>query len=240
MEIDLRNTINNTKISRKDKILIIINENKNSPKSVNDIKSLGKENGLREIEKWNISMILQSLKGLVIKVTDGWILTNEGISVLSSKNYITITPITHNYKKLLLAANSIKSDYVKEFITEAIKSLEYNLLKASVVFSWVGAMSLLYENVEKHHLKDFNIEAKKRFPKWNDAKNIDGLTKMKEYDFLQLMEYLSIIGKNTKNELENCLKLRNSCGHPSTLKIGENVVASHIEILLLNVYQKFG
>ncbi len=239
MEIDLKNTINNTEISRKDKILILINENKNSPKAINDIKSLGKENGLREIEKWNISMILQSLKGQVIRVNEGWILTNLGLDTLQSKDYVTSSPITQNYKKLLLASSSIKSEYVRDFIIEAIKSLQYGLLKASVVFSWVGAISLLYENVEKNHLKDFNLEAKKRFPKWNDAKNIDGLTKMKEYDFLQIIEHIGIIGKNTKNELENCLKLRNSCGHPSTLKIGESVVAAHIEILLLNIYQKF-
>ncbi len=32
---------------------------------------------------------------------------------------------------------------------------------------------------------------------------------------------------------------RNGCGHPNSLKIGANTAAHHIEILLLNVFQKF-
>jgi len=37
---------------------------------------------------------------------------------------------------------------------------------------------------------------------------------MKEYDFLQILEAVSGISKDVKVELEACLKLRNSCGHP--------------------------
>lgn len=113
------------------------------------------------------------------------------------------------------------------------------MLKSAVVFSWIGAISLLYEHVISVHLNAFNVEALRRNPKWVNAKNIDGLTRMGEYDFLQVLESISMIGKNTKNELEACLKLRNSCGHPSTLTIGEQKVAAHIEILLLNVFNKF-
>ena len=32
---------------------------------------------------------------------------------------------------------------------------------------------------------------------------------------------------------------RNGCSHPNSLKIGANTAAHHIEILLLNVFQKF-
>ena len=48
-----------------------------------------------------------------------------------------------------------------------------------------------------------------------------------------------MIGKNVKDELESCLKLRNACGHPNSLKIGEHRVASHIESLILNVYDVY-
>jgi hypothetical protein len=62
---------------------------------------------------------------------------------------------------------------------------------------------------------------------------------MKEADFLNVIEGLSIIGKNVKQELEQCLKLRNACGHPNSLKFGLRRVASHIEVLILNVFSKF-
>jgi hypothetical protein len=59
---------------------------------------------------------------------------------------------------------------------------------------------------------------------------------MKEHDFLQVLEVLSILGKNVKNELEGCLKLRNGCGHPNSLKLAESRCAAHIAVLVLNVF----
>jgi hypothetical protein len=51
---------------------------------------------------------------------------------------------------------------------------------------------------------------------------------MKEHDFLQVLEALSILGKNVKNELGDCLKLRNGCGNPNS-RIAESRCAAHIE-----------
>jgi hypothetical protein len=62
---------------------------------------------------------------------------------------------------------------------------------------------------------------------------------MKESEFLVVLEKLSVIGKSVKKQLEQCLDLRNGCGHPNSLKIAEHVVASHIEILILNVFARF-
>jgi hypothetical protein len=107
------------------------------------------------------------------------------------------------------------------------------------VLSWVGAVAVLYEEVWANHLAVFNAEAAKRFPKWTAAKNADDLSSMKESHFLQILHAISVIGKNTKDELEACLKLRNTCGHPNSHKIGEHRVASHIETLMLNVFSQF-
>ena len=56
---------------------------------------------------------------------------------------------------------------------------------------------------------------------------------------LDTLVRLSIIGKNVKQELDKCLSLRNSRGHPNSLVIAEHNVAAHIEILILNVFKKF-
>jgi hypothetical protein len=48
-----------------------------------------------------------------------------------------------------------------------------------------------------------------------------------------------LFGKSTKTELEQRLQLRNGCGHPNSMAIGENVAASHIEVLVMNVFNKF-
>jgi hypothetical protein len=62
---------------------------------------------------------------------------------------------------------------------------------------------------------------------------------MKEATFLEIAEHLGMIDKNVKQELEGCLRLRNSCGHPNSLKVGSNKVAAHLETLALNVYAVF-
>lgn len=239
MHKSLQNLLSNTELSRKDKVLILLFQDNNSIKRVTDIKEIAKENGLREIFKWNVSMTLKSLNGLTVRVKDGWCLTSKGEQYLTDNKFIEKVPKVREYENLKEETDKITSNYVKEFVNEAIQSLEYNLFKSAVVFAWIGAISLLYEFILNNRLKDFNREAKKRFPKWKNATNIDGLTRMKEYDFLQILESLSVFGKNTKNELEQCLKLRNSCGHPSTLKIGTNRVSAHLEILILNVYRNF-
>jgi hypothetical protein len=58
-------------------------------------------------------------------------------------------------------------------------------------------------------------------------------------DFLQILHAISVMGKNTKDELEACLKLRNTCGHPNSHRIGEHRVTSHVETLILNVFSNF-
>jgi hypothetical protein len=62
---------------------------------------------------------------------------------------------------------------------------------------------------------------------------------MKEGEFLDRLVAISLIGKNVKAELKQCLDRRNGCGHPNSLKIGPATVAHHLEILLLNVFQPF-
>jgi hypothetical protein len=63
---------------------------------------------------------------------------------------------------------------------------------------------------------------------------------MKEHDFLDVLNAIGVLGKNVKQELQNnCLQLRNSCGHPNSFKVGEHRVAAHIETLIQNVFSKF-
>lgn len=238
MQIDLQNLLSNSGLSRKDKVLLIL-LSAESEMRVKDVIETAVESGLREAKKWNVSQTLSTLNGLAIKLPDGWAITEKGKKHLGELGVIDSAP-TQNIKPTLRKyASHVNDEHVKQFAEEAISALEYGLLRSAVVLSWVGAVSILYAEVLNNHISAFNEEAQHRFPKWKNALNADGLTKMKEYDFLQILAALSILGKNTKDELEQCLKLRNSCGHPNPLKIGEHKVASHIEILIQNVYSKY-
>jgi hypothetical protein len=105
--------------------------------------------------------------------------------------------------------------------------------------AWLAAMHVLKNEVHRKHLAAFNAEATRVDLKWRDAKTTDDLGLMNEASFLDRIAAISVIGKNVKEELQKCLKLRNGCGHPNSLKIGPNAVANHLEILLLNVFQRF-
>ena len=240
MEIDLKNVLSNKDLSRKEKILVLLISEGEKEKQVKDIKKLAISNGLREASKWNISQILNDLGDCAIKLPSGWSITNPGKDLLAQTGILKEkSPVITVHAQLRKYLSKVISEDIKAFLEEAISALEYGLLRSAVVLSWVGSVAILYNEVIKKHLSDFNKEAVKRNPKWRSAKTVDDLAKLKEYDFLQIINGISLIGKNTKLELEQCLKLRNSCGHPNSFRLGEHRVASHIEVLILNVYQKF-
>lgn len=88
-------------------------------------------------------------------------------------------------------------------------------------------------------LSEFNAEARRRNPKWKNAITSDDIGLMKEDDFLDVLQAISLIGKNVKQELKNGLTLRNGCGHPNSMKLAEHKVAAHMEDLTLNVFANF-
>lgn len=227
-------------LTRGEQVLLCLAVDAATPRSVADIKRLAQSAGLRRVRDWNVSDMLARMNGQAVRTDQGWELTSAGrnaAAALLSRHSIAPTVAPANAIRSLLAR--ITSTSARDFVGEAVACLEFGQLRAAVVFSWVGGVALLQERVIAHHLAPFNLEAKRRDAKWKDAASVDELAKMKEFDFLQVLESISVIGRNAKLELESCLKLRNACGHPNSLSIAGHRVASHLEILLLNVYVPF-
>lgn len=223
-------------MARRDKIMIIL-ASTGSPLQIADIKSIASDAGLREIEKWNVADALGKAKGLITKVKNGWILTSKGSAYVNQELLHHPLSTKQAAKSLRHLLSNIKSLESKKFVEEAIQCLEVDAYKAAVVFSWIGAISVLYDHVIAFRLTDFNNEAKNRDAKWKTASTRDDLARMKESDFLDILATLSILGKNVKEHLKNtCLNLRNSCGHPSSLIVGKHNVEAHIEFLIQNVF----
>lgn len=127
----------------------------------------------------------------------------------------------------------------RAFVEEAINCYEAELYRSAIVMSWLAAVDVLHNHVHGNHLKAFNAEAKRMNARWKDAKTTDDLGRMGEADFLDRIAALSIIGKNTKIELKDCLDRRNGCSHPNSPKIRANTAADHNELLLLNAFEVF-
>jgi hypothetical protein len=236
---ELISLLSSTTLTRRDKLIAILFSDGNSPKETSDIKRIGINAGLREIEKWNISDTLGKSKGCVTKLKQGWILTKEGFAYAEQSIYENPSSTKSIAKGLRPLLPSIKNIESRTFIEEAIKCLEVDAFKAAIVFSWVGAISILYDYVVTNKLTEFNAEAKRRDAKWKNAVTRDDLALMKESDFLDILASLSILGKNVKEHLKTNLNDRNSCGHPSSVVMGKHNVESHIEFLINNVYKKY-
>jgi hypothetical protein len=205
------------------------------------VRKLAMECGVKAAAKTNWGAHLASAEDKVFKTVQGWELTKSGrVHVASlAAHELSTSPAAAQAQSLRALLPQIKDKDARTFLMEAIVCAEQSLFRAAVVLSWVGAMALLHDQTVGAHLSGFNAEAAKRDPKWKAAKTRDDLGRMKEASFLEIAASISLIGKNVKQELEACLKLRNSCGHPTSLRIGPNKVAAHLEVLALNVYAAF-
>ncbi len=209
---------------------------------VAELKPRAATAGWRNAAKVNISMTLSRSKGLAILTDKGWELTEPG-----KQHIATLVAAVPGNKVILHTSNSLRTHLAKitdplshGFVEEAVKCFEAKQFRAAVVFSWAGAIGVLHKHVFDKYLAVFNAEALRRNSKWQQAKQQDDLGAMKESVFLDVCESLAVMGNNVKQTLQNqCLRLRNSCGHPNSVVIAEHAAASHIEILILNVFSKF-
>ena len=241
---NLRNLISSDQLGNLDKLLLCLAVDSDTPATVKAVSARAFRHGFRKAKKINVSDILGRSKGLAIRVEDGWQLSADGVKhVQSIAGPLMRSPVTKVASSLRTHLSNITDKQTRAFIEEAITCFEMHQYRAAVVLSWVGAVSLLHDHVVNHHLATFNADATSRFgnPRnpWVAAKTADDLGRMKEADFLVVLEKTSVIGKDLKQQLETALKLRNGCGHPNSYKLGEHKVSAHIEDLMLNVYAPF-
>lgn len=235
-ESELKDALHRRGLSRAQKILICLGVAPGGPRTVSELGKLAAKGGVSEAKKWNISALLSGQKGFAIRTDAGWELNAAGRAELE-RILAGGTPLVAA-SKLRGLLPTIPSADTRAFVEESVQCIEHGLYRAAVVLSWLGSVALLYDKVVATHLTAFNAEAMRRDAKWRAAKTSDDLARMKEHEFLQVLEAISVIGRSVKVELEGCLKLRNGCGHPNSLKLGEHRVNSHVETLVMNVFSR--
>lgn len=229
-------------LTSRDQLLILLAVKPVAPLPIQKIRERCAAAGLPRLAKKNLSDILGSANGFVARTPQGWELQQPGVlrvrNIAQAANVNLV--ITHSSQSLRGHADSIADPLTKSFVVEAIACFEAHQYRAAVVFSWAGAVALLHGYIFSQKLVEFNAEAARRDSKWRIAKQQDDLGRMKERDFLDVCEAIGVIDKNVKQILQNeCLMLRNACGHPNSASIAENSVAAHIEKLIKNVFSRF-
>lgn len=229
-------------VTKTDAALLCVAASDGGAASAAAVRKLAIDSGVKGAKKINFSAHLSSAEDKVFKSAAGWELTDSGrryVAGLAAQG-LSASPAATEAQALRELLPKLKNDDARDFLTEAVVCAEQSLFRAAVVLSWVGAMALLHERAVAKHLGALNTEAAGRDAKWKVAKTADDLGRLKEATFLEIAQAIGMLGKNVKQELEACLKLRNSCGHPTSLKLGSNKVATHLETLALNVYATFG
>lgn len=237
----LKQAVHRQKLTKTDTALLCVAGKGGKDVPTTAVRTIAINVGIRAATSTNYGAHLASAEDKVFKTPNGWELTEAGrkhVAALAAKE-LASSPAATQALSLRALIPTIKNADARDFIVEAVVCAEQSLHRAAVVLSWAGAIAVLHDHVVAKHLASFNAEATKRDAKWKAAKTSDDLGKMKEAVFLEVAAAISVIGKNVKQELELCLKLRNGCGHPNSLKIGPNKIASHLETLIQNVFAKF-
>jgi hypothetical protein len=237
----LKQAVHRTGITKTDSALMCVAAAGEMGAPTATVRKLAVEAGVKGAKKINFSAHLSAAEDKVFKTPSGWELTPEGrkyIASLAAKGLV-ISPAATEAQALRNLLPKLKNADARAFLTEAVVCAEQSLFRAAVVLSWVGAVALLYDEAVSNYLPAVNAEAAKRDPKWKPAKSADDLGRLKEAVFIEIGSVVGMFGKNVKQELEGCLKLRNGCGHPNSLKLGANKVAAHLETLALNVFAAF-
>jgi hypothetical protein len=235
----LKDWLHKTGLTQSDKLLLML-ATFDEPVSIASILARGEEAGLRKKVFSNPSAILGRMGGMAIRTPKGWEITDTGRQRLYDLGVSDTAPAVLNVAKGIREhAAEVHDEQTREFLNEAIRCFEYGLLRSAVVMSWLAAVYVLQLYVEQHRLVDFNAEAVRVDSRWKAARTIGELGRMKESDFLDRLVGISVLDKNVKSALQRCLDLRNACGHPTSMKVGVNTVAAHIETLLLNVFARF-
>ena len=205
-----------------------------------EIRKLSATHG-RGTAGWNFSAIIDRLADaqVVVLLDRRWHVLPDGHESLSKQGLtqrsVTATAISGLRRFLETLADKTLYD----FVAEAIGCLEQGFCRSAVILSWSGAIWVLQQQILEHHLTEFNLAGASRFDDFKKIKNAESFGRIQERDLIQLFEDIHLISKSLKGILIQRLDLRNTCGHPNTVKINESTAASHVEILIENIFIRF-
>ena len=128
----------------------------------------------------------------------------------------------------------------KEFLNELIDCFEAGANRATITMAWILAVDHLFAYILKHKLAEFNASlAKDKGVKLNAVKHRDDFNNMKDSKFIELCRTANIISNDVRKILNTSLDVRNSCAHPSGIKVPDTKVLAFVEDLVENVLLKY-
>jgi len=137
---------------------------------------------------------------------------------------------------ILALVGKVASADVKDYLTEATKCMQVGALRACVVFVWSGAIRIIQEELLDKHSAGLTAALRRHHSKAKAVSRQEHFAYINDKTTLLAAEDLGLFDKNERGVLEECLKLRNRCGHPGKYKPGTKRVSGFIEDLISIVF----
>lgn len=130
----------------------------------------------------------------------------------------------------------------REFLEEAISCYEIGANRAAIVMGWILALDHLYEYILGHGLPAFNVglaKVKDKRVRVNVVSSKDDFSDIPEAKFIEICRSAKIISNDVRKILDTKLGTRNSCAHPSGVKITKIKATEFLDDLVTNVILKY-
>jgi hypothetical protein len=179
--------------------------------------------------------------GRLIKVSGGYKLHRHIRSQLSDLLDMD-SSANQTSKDLRMLEAKVPPGAEKGFLSETIRCFEVGANRAAIVMCWILAMEHLYEFVFANKLTEFNAELVKvtdRRVKVSQVHIREDFDDIPEGKFIELLRGAGIISNDVRKILDGKLGTRNSCAHPSGIKIKTSKVVEFIDDLVENIVLKF-
>jgi site-specific recombinase XerD len=145
-------------------------------------------------------------------------------------------PVNREYFEQIIAG--IKDKDEADYLKEALTCMSAGSLRAGIIFAWNAAVLNLRKKCFGHGKTTLNSAIKKHDPKAKDVKKEDDFAYVKDAYLLRVAQDLGEIDKGEKDALEDCLDLRNKCGHPGNYKPKTLKASSFMEEIINIVFKK--
>ena len=137
--------------------------------------------------------------------------------------------VKNNIDSLNRLSIKISDSNTKDLAEEAINCLQAGLLRAAVVFLWSGVILSLRQKTKAKGFRNINYSIRKYDSNAHSVTRTDDFCYIKDSTFLLMLQDLGILDKGQRETLEEALRLRNRCGHPTKYRPGSAKVSSFIE-----------
>lgn len=145
--------------------------------------------------------------------------------------------VENDVASLQALVDKVADEGTVDYLREALKCLQVNALRATVVFIWSAAVKKIRDDAFACGVSLVDAAVRKHDPKAKTITKADDLVLVKESTLLLAAQELGVFDKNQRGILEECLNLRNKCGHPGKYKLGPKKVSSFFEDLMGIVFQ---